>query len=248
VPTLILTPRFTDDSIALWRAANRKGWNVERMTRFRPPDDFRIADEPVLYVEALTAPLFAEALGVTLLEPPIDWLPRLPFEYRLRDLALMALGEARGVRDRRFIKPPNDKSFQAAVYAGHELPAEYPDDMPVLVSEVVTWGIEFRCFVLDRNVRTFSVYLRGGELQRDAGFPHSDQEEAELLGYTSRLLSDSRVDLPRACVIDVGIIRDQGWAVVEQNAAWGSGIYGCDPEQVLEVVRHATVASSSGGG
>jgi hypothetical protein len=243
VPTLILTPRFTDDSIALWRAANRMGWNVERMTRFRPPDDFRVQDEPVLYVEALTAPLFAEALGLTLLEPPVDWLPRLPFEYRLREISLMTLAEARAIEDRRFIKPPNDKSFRAATYVGRELPAEYPDDMSVLVSAVVSWEVEFRCFVLDRQVRTFSVYLRRGELQRDAEFPHSDQEEAELLDYMSRLLSDDRVDLPRACVVDAGIIQGRGWAVVEPNAAWGSGIYGCDPEQVLEVVRHAAVAA-----
>jgi hypothetical protein len=30
MPTLILTPRFTDDAQALWRAAQRLGWNVER--------------------------------------------------------------------------------------------------------------------------------------------------------------------------------------------------------------------------
>jgi hypothetical protein len=40
-------------------------------------------------------------------------------------------------------------------------------------------------------------------------------------------------------VLDVGIITNRGWAVIEQNAAWGSGIYGCDPVQVLEVIRHA---------
>src|SRR4051794_32163861 len=86
MPTLILTPRMTDDSIVLWRAAGRLGWNVERMTRFRPADNLQIDDEPVLYVEALTAPLFAEALGLVLSEPPIDWLPKLPAEYRRRDV------------------------------------------------------------------------------------------------------------------------------------------------------------------
>jgi hypothetical protein len=37
----------------------------------------------------------------------------------------------------------------------------------------------------------------------------------------------------------VGVIASRGWAVVEQNAAWGSGIYGCDPAAVLAVLRHA---------
>ena len=32
-------------------------------------------------------------------------------------------------------------------------------------------------------------------------------------------------------MIDAGWIAGKGWAVVEQNAAWGAGIYACDPEQ-----------------
>ncbi len=54
------------------------------------------------------------------------------------------------------------------------------------------------------------------------------------------LLDDPRVVLPRAAVINVGVIAERGWAVVELNAAWGAGLYGCDPERVLDVVQHAT--------
>lgn len=243
MPTLILTPRMTEDSIALWRAAGRLGWGVQRMTRFRPPEDFQVDGEPVLYVESLTAPLFAEALGLSLSEPPLDWLPHLPIEYRSRDISLMTFAEARALKEPRFVKPPNDKSFRAGIYVGHELPTGYPDDMPVLVSAVVSWSVEFRCFILNRKIETFSIYLRDGELQRDAGYAHSDQEEAELYQFMSRVLGDERVSIPRATVVDAGIIAGQGWAVVEQNAAWGSGIYGCDPERVLEVLRHSVAAA-----
>jgi hypothetical protein len=244
MPTLILTPRMTDDSVALWRAAGRLGWSVDRMTRFRLPDDYPPVDDPVLYVEGLTAPLVAEQLGLTLLEPPQDWLVTLPDEYRRRSIRLMPLGEARLLNEPWFIKPPNDKSFAAAVYVGRDLPAEYPDDMPVLVSEIVDWEVEFRSFVLDRQVMTSSVYLRNGELQRESGFVHSEAEQSELNAFMTRLLADTRVELPRAAVVDAGIMRGVGWAVVEQNAAWGSGIYGCDPERVLEVLRHAVTKSA----
>jgi hypothetical protein len=241
MPTLILTPRITEDSTALMRAAGRLGWGDERMSRFRPPDDVQPVDEPVLYVEGLTAPLFAEAYGLTLLEPAIDWLPRLPPEYRRRDVALTTLADARTLAEPRFVKPPNDKSFRAGVYAGRELPEEYPPDMPVLVSSVVRWSVEYRCFVLDRKVETFSIYLRDGALQRGLGFASPDEEDAQLLEFMSRLLADDRVDLPRATVVDAGIIAGAGWAAVEQNAAWGSGIYGCDPERVLHLLSHAAV-------
>jgi hypothetical protein len=33
-------------------------------------------------------------------------------------------------------------------------------------------------------------------------------------------------------------------AIVEQNAAWGSGLYGCDPIRVLEVLRYASVTNT----
>jgi hypothetical protein len=40
--------------------------------------------------------------------------------------------------------------------------------------------------------------------------------------------------------VDVGLIEDQGWAVVEQNAAWGAGIYGCNADAVLDVLYAAS--------
>jgi hypothetical protein len=138
-----------------------------------------------------------------------------------------------------FVKPPNDKSFPARVYTGAELPDGYDEDSPVLIAEVVTWEKEFRCFVLDRQPRILSVYLRDGELQRESGFAASETELAEAESLIRSMLADERVDLPRAAVLDVGVVAGRGWAVVEQNAAWGSGIYGSDPVQVLEVLRHA---------
>ncbi len=239
MPTLILTPRYTEDAQALWRAAGRLGWDVQRLTSWRVPEDVRSAPEPVLYLEALFGPTLAEQFGLRPLEPALDWLPRLPDEYRRRRVRLTTLGEARSLTETAFIKPPNDKSFPAGVYAGAELPQGYDDGSAVLVAEVVAWEKEFRCFVLDRRVRTLSVYLRAGRLQRESDFAQSDSEASEARSFAEAVLADARVELPRAAVLDVGVIAGRGWAVVEQNSAWGSGIYGCDPEQVLEVLRFA---------
>lgn len=241
MPTLILTPRFTEDAQALWRAAGLLGWDVERLPSWRVPQGLRSVAEPVLYLEGLLGPTLAEEFGLRLLEPPVDWLPRLPEEYRKRWVYLTTLREARLLAEPAFIKPPNDKSFPAKVYRGSELPDGYDEDSPVLVAEVVTWEKEFRCFVLDRQPRALSVYLRHGELQRANDFAATDAELAEAAALVRAVLADSRVDLPPAAVVDVGVIASRGWAVVEQNAAWGAGLYGCDPEQVLEVLRHAAV-------
>jgi hypothetical protein len=241
MPTLILTPRFTEDAQALWRAATHLGWGVERLTTWRVPNELRSVSEPVLYLESLFGPTLAEQFGLRLLGPTVDWLPRLPEEYRKRRVSLTTLGDARNIAEPAFIKPPNDKSFPARVYRGPDLPEGYDEESSVLVAEVVSWEKEIRCFILDREPRTMSVYLRGGELQREHDFAVSADEAAEADAFVRAVLADARVDLPRTAVLDIGIIESRGWAVVEQNAAWGSGLYGCDPVQVLEVLRHAAV-------
>ncbi len=243
MPTLILTPRYDQDSQALWRAANRLGWRVERLINWRLPDELKLVSEPVLYVEALMTEMIAEQLGLRLLDAPNDWLPNLPEEYRKRWVYLSTLGEARRMEKAAFIKPPNDKSFPARVYQVEELPSDYPDEMPVLIAEIVEWEKEFRCFILNRSLKTFSVYLRDGELQRKNDFAHTEEEECELREFIETLLSDERVEMLQATAIDVGAIKGRGWAVVEQNAAWGAGLYGCDPIEVLEVLRYAVVAA-----
>lgn len=243
--TLILTPRYTDDSQALWKAAAQLGWAVERLTGWHVPDRLRALDDVALYVEALFGQTIADQLDVELLNPPEDWLVRLPFEYKLRNIQLTTLGVARQSEASAFVKPPNDKSFPASVYEGCSLPVEYDDDMPVLVSDVVSWETEFRCFVLDRTLITYSIYSRKGELQRDSQFQSEMVEDNGLEEFMAGLLGDPRVDLPEATVVDVGYIKGSGWACVEQNAAWGAGIYGCDPRKVLEVVRRAAVRAAA---
>lgn len=247
VPTLVLPPRYTPDTIALSRAAASFGWQVERLSSWRVPQ-WLTGQDIVLYGEPLFAAVVAEPLGISLLEPPFGWLTSLPAEYRQRHVELMTLGEARRQTAPRFIKPADDKCFVARVYESGELlpgPEVLPDGTPVLVAEPVRWEIEFRCFVLHNRVLTQSLYLRAGQLVETAEgeWPASDAETNAAAAFCEQVLRDERVAAPPACVVDVGIIEGRGWSIVEANAAWGSGIYGCDPKQVLEVLRRASVKS-----
>lgn len=211
------------------------------------PAELANTEEPVLYLEGLMAPSFAAAMGLELAAPPLDWLPGLPERFRKRHIVLTTLAEARAGTDPLFIKPVNDKAFPADIYRGSELPADFEAQMPVLVSEVVEWTSEFRCFILDRRVVTHSIYLRDGNLQTEQDYHASEQELASAADFARELLEDDCIPLPRAAVLDVGVIRGRGWAVVEQNSAWGSGIYGCDPAKVLQVLRLAVASAGSSG-
>lgn len=239
MPSLVFTPRYTDDSQLLWKAACAAGWQVERLSNWRVPDNPDRNKPIYFYGEALFAPMLAEQLEIELLSPAPTWLVNLGARYKLREIRALPMKEARDITTPTFIKPPNDKSFTAGVYLGSELTPDYPDHELVLCSEVVTWEIEFRCFILNRELLTYSLYARNGESQQEQNFYSDADEDAKLEEFVMNLLSDQTVELPEAIVLDVGFIRDRGWACVELNAAWGSGIYACDPGQVLRVLERS---------
>lgn len=184
-----------------------------------------------------------DALEIALLEPSDDWLATLPFAYTRRRIAMATLGEARRLSRQVFVKPPSDKSFPAAVYAGGRfLPTgpELSPDVPVQVSDVVTWAAEFRLYLLDGEVRAGSQYATFARL--DAQRLDGHRYENSVLEFADDLLATCGGGLPSAVVVDIGLLTtpehgatDQ-WAVVEANMAWFSNCYAADPDRVLDVV------------
>ena len=243
--TLVLSPRFTPDSMALRNAAIESGWDVERLRTWRPPAELAGRDV-VPYGEPLFAAVGADTLQLALIEPQLSWVTDLPFDLRQREIQFIHLSAARAVDRPAFIKPADDKCFQAKVYAGgSELPEteSLGASSPVLVSDPVEWESEFRCFALERHVATMSIYSRNGDLAEteDGDWPASPSESKDALNFANSVLQDARVAFPPAGVLDVGVIKDRGWAVVEANACWGAGIYGCDPCSVLQTLARACV-------
>jgi hypothetical protein len=219
---------------------------VERLASFRADLPGDLGPEIAIYGEPYFVVTVAERLEMSLLSPPDDWLASLSREQLGRTVRYMPLAQAREITPRAFFKPADEKCFPARVYAsGAELPP--PDELdggvPCLVSDPVRWESEFRCFALAGSVRAISIYSRDGDLaQSEEGDWPADPGDLEDAGkFAEDVLAASGSRLPRAVVIDVGRIAGFGWAVVEANAAWGSGIYGCDPAAVLDVVRASCV-------
>ncbi len=243
MPVLILSPRYTADSNALWKAAIQAGWQVERL-QTRQPSSYLKDMNPVLYGEGLFIAVIVEVLELAPLEPTFCWLTELSEHYRKREIQCTTLKMARAQKMPAFIKPAVGKSFDAKIYlSGSDLPIQdvFSEDMPVLISEPVAWEIEFRCFICERNLITYSPYLRTGQFLEDSGWAATPDEIAGATEFCKLLLSDISVMLPPAIVIDIGYITNRGWAVVEANPAWASGLYGCDPSLVLGVLEKAVV-------
>jgi hypothetical protein len=240
VATLLLTPRSTDDAQELWRGCARLNWNVHRVHGWKVP-----AVDPgdvAVYAEPLLATHIARTLNLELLEPAIEWLPSIPENWRKRSVFLATMKEARETLEPRFIKSAAGKEFDARVYSsGKDLPRGemIGDSLAVLIQEIVQFDVEYRCFVSDRVVRTASSYWRHGKEPRDENGQWSVSELSEAIQFCTMFLENPGVHVPDACVIDVGFIQGKGWAIIECNAAWSSGVYGCDGAGVLPVLRRA---------
>lgn len=243
MPTLVLSPRYTKDSIALWKSAIALNWEVTRLPNWQLTSPS--INDPVIYGEPLFAKIIADRLSVKLLDPDLDWLVTLPTNYLKRRVIYTTLAEAR-ISETMFIKPAADKSFPAKVYqSGKQLPTveALPDDTPVLASEPVEWEIEFRCFVQKRTLLAISSYWSNGDSteQADGSWYATEKEYRQAAEFCTEVISNSQVKLPDAVVVDVGIIKERGWAVIEANSVYSSGLYGCDPTVVIKVIQTGTL-------
>lgn len=251
MPSLILSSRFTSDSKVLREAAQQLGWETLRLDGDQLPEWFDPADKEVaLFYTAPHAFDIARQLSRTLLGCSPDWTVRLPHEFLRRDIRQMTHAEALTLPGASFVKHANSKAFPASVYDAvtlAEATANIPPQSLVHVAEPVTWQIEYRCFVADREVATLSPYRRNGSIcssHSDTLAAPNDEFEAAMR-FGNGVLKSPAVDCPPAFVLDVGIIEGRGWAVVECNECWASGIYACDPRRVLETLLRACVPTNS---
>lgn len=245
---LITSPRQTADMARLGAAARRRGWTVWAASSWRPPEGVAARLEGgeeglVVYGEPLFARLMVAQLGWVLVEPTLDWLAEVPGRFLGREVGAGALGEVLGMAGPLFVKPADSKTFRAAVY---EVPGVLGEreglevGEPVLWSAPVRWADEWRVFVEEGRARAASLYARDGVFVEEAGEASARAQAAAFVEEVLRA-----VEAPPAVVVDVGRLDDGRWAVVEANPCFGSGLYQCDADGALDVLRRACLPLAS---
>lgn len=224
-------------------AARDRGWEV-----FNAPMGWRLTEEMIAsgakgvpYGSQTFCEVIAQQMNWTLKANSFDWLAKLPPEYLKRKVEFMTLGEAKKIQETKFIKPADDKVFQAGVYAPGTLVIHesIPDNTPTLVSDVVEFDLEYRTFCAHSQPKTWSNYVFFDNIADPRYWHMVSMEDEDPYDFVSNLLFDIGIDGPvtMPSVIDVGRIRGKGMAIIETNQAWASGIYGCDPGRVLDVLE-----------
>lgn len=244
--TLVLSPRFSADSQCLWQACiNLDNWKTHRAYRYNVDG----VESPCVYGEMQFCDIIAERLGLGLVEPPPEWLANLPREYTKRTVEFIRHGDLVNLEylgRRGFYKPANDKVFAHGIYeSGRDVPSKYVDiNCPVLISDVVEFTHEYRCYVLDRDVKTHSIYEWSGAIW-DPNTSEAKALSADAFSFATDVVKDSKVEMPSAFVLDVGLTENKQWMVIEANQAYASGIYqDANPSEVLPVIQRCSCEMS----
>ncbi len=219
-------PDLERDAVAdAWHTA---GGEVIRLDKFWCPPPIEGASAKVYGPETF-ALVVAKVLGLRLLEPSQDLVLSVPPTYLKRDVSVASLGSALGGRFPVFVKPLMPKQFVGKVYTDEaELQGAtkgLQESESVLVSDVIEIDGEARLFLLHGRVLDAAFYEGAGDCSGAI-------EVGEQLA--------SEVQLPTAVVVDLGLLAAGEWVFIEANAAWGSGLNGCQAERVLPAIGAAT--------
>lgn len=245
---LITQPRVGtshNEILALQIAAENLGWEVyPAETSWRLPDELIASGKVgVPYGSQLFCEAIAQQMGWKLICNSFDWLARLPSIYLNRKVEFMTFAEAKQLSEKKFIKPADDKVFPAQVYDVGELKKHEnvaPDDTPTLVSDVVNFDLEYRCFVSSLAVYTWSNYVCHEHI---ADPKYWYMVPADMILHPNECVQNLIAQHPELgtvpSVIDIGRIPGVGWSIIETNPCWASGLYGCDPTSALLVMAKA---------
>ncbi len=113
---------------------------------------------------------------------------------------------------------------------------------PVVLSELVAFTQEYRCFIAPRadgapRVVAASAYLLAGttwDFWDDASQAPDPSDAAAFAQQVAAVTAG-----PAGFVLDVGRLADGSWAVVEANASWSSNPYHADPAGVVSSILAA---------
>lgn len=161
--------------------------------------------------------------------PPEISIPDCLMKYAGRKIWESTLGEIRADDHfKHFIKPLHGhKSFTGHVRTGAvaDLAATsiYPNEMPILCSEVVNFISEYRGFVLNGKLIGLKHYAGDFRKMIDVS-----QVESAIKDYK---------DAPSAYSIDFGLIDDGRTLLVEVNDSFALGSYGLHVMQYAQMIE-----------
>lgn len=242
---LIVSPNYRGEVALLAKTASALDWTIYN-GGWRIPQ-YLLKMPGAVYGEQFFCEAISEQMHWKLHTNPLDWLANLPEIYVNRKITFSNLAEARKITEKKFIKPADDKAFISAIYnSGDDLPEnKILDNVPVLISDIMNFTSEYRCFVKGRIVVAECCYylkahnMKEAEINKQVNY---DNNSKDVIDFVNNMLKDTRVDCAIGSVIDVGRFKKDTYAIIESNPVWASGVYGCELTAVLDTIAAACVS------
>ncbi len=234
---LIVQPRNGSEIQLLKATAEELGWEV-----IEAPQSWRLKPELVSsgkigvpYGTQFFCEIIAQQMNWKLKFNPLDWLSKIARQYLGRKVDFMPLQQAMNLSEVKFIKPADDKVFPAKIYHSKidSLHPTIPLTTPALVSDIVNFVSEYRCFVTSNEVITCCCYLMNEKINQPENW---EKGSKKVQAYLQNLL-DQKVITTEPAVIDLGYLDNGELVIIESNPAWASGLYGCNSIGVLKVLE-----------
>lgn len=109
-----------------------------------------------------------------------------------------------------------------------------PETLFQWTEAILSINHEHRFYVCEGTIRTGSPYLIDGIVYHEE---MTSPRYTEASHAAKRIVRELGGNQPAAYTLDIGLDEITGeWIIVEANPAWSSGIYGCDPGGVIDVL------------
>lgn len=245
---LFISPKFNakSDVELIIGAARTKG--IKTCTLLNSWDSHKSVYSPnepcALYGEHAFCEFAAQELRLNLYQNSLDWIVKLPHALVKRTIRHTTIGAAmkldktlHHILGKQFIEPANDACFPAAIYTDH-FPA-VPNETPILLSNYHKWTVKYRFIIANGNVTTACCYYlaSAGIFNKPTiwGMNYTGTEtNASAFDFIQQVLT--HINVAPGCVIDVGYVEHEGWAVCGTYPIWSAELYGCDPKGFLEAL------------
>lgn len=241
---LFISPKYgaKADSVRLIEAARKRNIRTETLLNSWNTANKEVlpGEEVAVYGEHAFCEFIAQEMRWNLYQNSLDWIAQLPLTFTKRTIRYLTLEQViatensvRNILGQKVLEPADDPCFMKGIHETRF--PKVPQDTPILVSMDHEWTMKYRYVIIDRKIATSCCYRVQGIYNEPAIW----ESRAVMDGITPESFVHTLLDnvnVAPSCVIDIGYLKNAGWAVSGTKPIWMAELYGCSPSRFLDAL------------
>lgn len=228
---LLIPDKADTERDALAKVWEDRGGEVKRIGKFWIKPEIENKRVSIYGYDSFCLVL-AQILEIEMEMVKDEWIAEIPNKYLKRKIELKSISQIEEITYPKFVKPVTPKLFKAEVFTSAiELRTKVKgieEKEYLICSDQIVVDKEVRSFILNRDIKDLAFYEGNGDIE-------------EPKRFIKNFLANSKLNLPKTFVLDVGFNEKDGWFIIEFNSSWGAGLNFCKPEKVINCIRAAAI-------